>query len=107
MANKAKMGQINSFKTLMMYNRQFMTLAENVFRFKKLPKFIDVPYLNKILINQGAIAFFYEEVLNEVIALPFTNLGNIDIYGRPQKIQVTAVNGYTKTLNPRRICYYV
>ena len=100
MANKMKMGQINSFKTLMMYNRQFMTLAENVFRFKNLPKFIDVPYLNKILINQGAIAFFYEEVLNEVIALPFTNLGNIDIYGRPQKIQVTAVNGYTKTLNP-------
>lgn len=100
MANKDKMGQINSFKTLMMYNRQFMTLAENVFRFKNLPKFIDVPYLNKILINQGAIAFFYEEVLNEVIALPFTNIGNIDIYGRPQKIQVTAVNGYTETLNP-------
>ena len=100
MANTVKMGQINSFKTLMMYNRQFMTLAENVFRFKNLPKFIDVPYLNKILINQGAIAFFYEEVLNEVIALPFTNLGNIDIYGRPQKIQVTAVNGYSKTLNP-------
>lgn len=91
--------QIGNFKTYQMYLRQCLTLAENVFEFEKLPNFIDKAYLNKILLRKGAVAFFYDEVLEELLALPFSNLGVLDVYGRPTKIQVYGQNGYTKILN--------
>lgn len=90
--------QLSNFKTYDMYRRQFLTLAENVFEFKNLPEFIDLAYLNKQLLRKGAIAFFRDEVLG-VLALPYVNVSNLDIYGRPRRIQVIAQNGYTRTLN--------
>ena len=90
--------QLSNFKTYDMYRRQFLTLAENVFEFKNLPEFIDLAYLNKQLLRKGAIAFFKDEVLG-VLALPYINVSNLDIYGRPRRIQVIAQNGYTRFLN--------
>jgi hypothetical protein len=74
-----------------------MTLAENVFEFENLPEYIDTSYLNKNLLHKGSIAFFKDEVMG-VIALPYINLGSLDIYGRPKKIQAISQNGYRKTL---------
>lgn len=34
-----------------------------------------------------------------LLALPFTSMGKLDVYGRPTKIQVTSMNGYSKILN--------
>lgn len=91
--------QITNMKTYIMYREEMLTLAENVFEFKNLPEFIDVSYLNKILLRNGSIAFFKDDVLG-VIALPYDVIGNFDIYGRPLKIQCRASNGtYYKTLN--------
>lgn len=90
--------QLSNFKTYDMYRRQFLTLAENVFEFKNLPEYIDLAYLNKQLLRKGAIAFFKDEVLG-VLALPYINVSNLDIYGRPRRIQVIAQNGYTRFLN--------
>jgi hypothetical protein len=90
--------QLSNFKTYDMYRRQFLTLAENVFEFKNLPEFIDLAYLNKQLLRKGAIAFFKDEVLG-VLALPYINVSNLDIYGRPRRIQVIAQNGYTRFLD--------
>ena len=89
--------QLDNFKTYNMYRRQLLTLAENVFEFKNLPEFIDVAYLNKELLRKGSIAFFKDEVMG-VVALPYNNIGNVDIYGRPQRIEVIALNGYTRQL---------
>ena len=89
--------QLSNFKTYDMYRRQFMTLAENVFEFKNLPEFIDTAYLNKQLLRKGAIAFFKDEVLG-LLALPYVNIGSLDVYGRPKNIQVMSQNGYTKSL---------
>jgi hypothetical protein len=80
-----------------MYLRQLLTLAENVFEFTNLPEFIDVSYLNKQLLRKGSVAFFKDEVMG-VIALPYNNIGTLDVYGRPRTIQVIARNGYTRTL---------
>lgn len=33
-----------------------------------------------------------------LLALPFTSVGNLDVYGRPRTIQVIARNGYTRVL---------
>jgi hypothetical protein len=83
-----------------MYLREMLTLAENVFEFENLPDFIDVAFLNKKLLRDGSIAFFKDEYLG-VIALPYTVMGTLDIYQRPQKIMAIAPNGsYRRELNP-------
>ena len=79
--------QISNFKTYNMYFRQMLTLAENVFEFENLPKYIDVAYLNKTLLRQGSVSFFKDEVLG-LLALPYETIGNLDVYGRPTRIQV-------------------
>lgn len=98
MQKKLINSQLSNWKTYEMYKRQMLTLAENVFEFENLPEYIDTAYLNKILLRQGSIAFFKDEVLG-VLALPYTNIGNLDVYGRPKKITAMAQNGYRKTLN--------
>lgn len=97
MNKKVVNSQLCNFKTYQMYLRQMLTLAENVFEFKNLPAFIDVSYLNKELLRRGSIAFFEDEVMG-VIALPYKNIGTLDVYGRPKQIEVIGRNGYTKTL---------
>ena len=97
---KAKLinSQLTNFKTYEMYKRQLLTLAENVFEFKNLPNFIDVAFLNKVLLRQGSIAFFVDEVMG-LLALPYISMGKLDVYSRPVKIQVYGQNGYSKVLN--------
>lgn len=97
---KAKLinSQMTNFNTYEMYKRQLLTLAENVFEFKNMPKFIDIAYVNKQLLRKGSIAFFKDEIMG-LLALPYVNIGSLDIYGRPQTIKVMARNGYTRTLD--------
>ena len=98
MRKKLINSQLTNMKTYLMYREEMLTLAENVFEFKNLPDFIDVSYLNKILLRNGSIAFFEDEVLG-LIALPYDVIGNFDIYGRPLEIMCRAANGtYFKKL---------
>lgn len=97
MQKKLINSQLSNFKTYEMYKRQLLTLSENVFEFKNMPKYISTAYLNKILLRQGSIAFFVDEVLG-LLALPYTILGKPDVYERPNAIKVTSQNGYTKTI---------
>ena len=97
MKKKLVNSQISNFLTYQMYLRQLLTLAENVFEFENLPEYIDVSYLNKQLLRKGSVAFFKDEILG-VLALPYTNIGNLDVYGRPTRIQVMGMNGYTREL---------
>lgn len=97
MKRKLINSQMSNFATYQMYLRQLLTLAENVFEFTNMPKYIDTAYLNKQLLRKGSVAFFVDEVLG-LLALPYTSIGNLDVYGRPRRIQVIAQNGYTRTL---------
>lgn len=98
MKHKLINSQISNWMTYQMYLRQFLTLAENVFIYDNMPDYIDTAYLNKTLVRQGAIAFFYDDVLEKVLALPYTSIGSLDVYNRPKRIQVYGRNGYTNTL---------
>lgn len=89
--------QISNFKTYNMYFREMLTLAENVFEFKNLPEFIDVAYLNKQLLRKGAVAFFIEKDLG-LIALPFNTVGKLDVFGRPDVIEVFGDNNFHRVL---------
>lgn len=97
MKRKLINSQLSNFSTYQMYKRQLLTLAENVFEFINMPKFIDTAYLNKVLLTQGSVAFFVDEVMG-LLALPYQNIGNLDVYGRPTSIQVTSLSGYTKLI---------
>lgn len=97
MQRKLINSQLSNFKTYEMYKRQFLTLAENVFEYDGIPEFIDISYLNKNLLRKGSIAFFVDEVMG-LLALPYTSIGKLDVYGRPESIQVISLNGYSRIL---------
>lgn len=97
MKRKLINSQLSNFATYNMYLRQLLTLAENVFEFKNLNSYIDVSYLNKQLLRKGSVAFFKDEVLG-LLALPYTIVNGLDVYGRPTKIEVMGQNGYRRTL---------
>ena len=98
MSKKLANSQLTNFLTYEKYRRELLTLAETVFNYKNLPTYIDNAYLNKTLLRNGAIAFFYDEELESVIALPYRKIGTLDIYGRPIDIEVHGRNGYYKKL---------
>lgn len=98
MQKKTINSQFNNFKSYSMYLRQCRSLAENVFLFENLPEYVDVAYINKILVEKGSIAWFKDEVMG-LLALPWVRQGNLDVYGRPTTIRVYGTNGYTKVLN--------
>lgn len=101
MKKKLINSQLSNFATYEMYKRQLLVLAENVFEYKNLPEYIDVAFLNKVLIRQGSIAFFIDEVLG-LLALPYISMGKLDVYNRPVAIQVYGQNGYNKVIkNPK------
>ena len=98
MSRKVVNAQISNGRTLAMYKRQMLNLAENVFEFVNLPKFIDVSYMNSQLVRKGQIAFFYDDILDELLALPFVSTSTLDVYGRPLTVQVIGQNGYSRFL---------
>ena len=98
MKRKLINSQLYNFATYNMYLRQLLTLAENVFEYKNLPSFIDISYVNKTLLRKGSIAFFRDEVLG-LLALPYIVVNELDVYGRPNKIEVLGQNGYRRILN--------
>lgn len=98
MSRKVVNAQISNGRTLAMYKRQMLNLAENVFEFVNLPKYIDVSYMNSQLVRKGQIAFFYDDILEELLALPFVSTSTLDVYGRPLTVQVIGQNGYSRFL---------
>lgn len=96
--SRSKNSQITNYYTYLMKLRQCRSLAENVFCYENMPEMIDVAYMNAVLVNKGAIAFFKDEIMG-LIALPFSISGKLDVYGRPQRIIAYGKNGYNKPLN--------
>lgn len=93
MKKKLVNSQLTCWNTYLMYRKRLLMLAENVFKFKRLPELIDLGFLNSTLLKKGSIAFFYDDVLESVIALPYEPYGKLDIYGRPIEIMVRGYNG--------------
>ena len=99
MKRKLVNSHLSNFKTYLAYKMKMLTLAENVFQFKNMNPFIDMAYVNSELVTKGSIAFFYDEVMG-LLALPYTSVGSLDIYGRPNRIAVIPKNGsYNRILN--------
>lgn len=92
--------QLNNFKTYKQYLDKMLMLAMNVFQFDGIDNFVDMSVINLELVTKGSVAFFYDEVIEKVIALPYSKLGKLDMYNRPTKIMVRAKNGqYYRSLS--------
>lgn len=85
--------QISNFQTYIMNRNRMIDLAENVIKKKNLPIYIDESYVNKILLSQGSICFFVDEVMG-LLALPWLSMAGLDVYGRPRRVQCYGQNGY-------------
>lgn len=99
--SKRYISQLSNFNTYNMFKRRLLNLAENVFVFKNLPKYIDTRFMNSQLVKNGSVVFYYEEAVESLVALPYETFGKTDIYDRPITIQAVAKNGVrSKILNP-------
>lgn len=85
--------QLTNYKTYLAVLDDMIELAENVYTFQGVPQYIDDGYVNQVLLLQGSIAWFYDDVLKSVIALPYSVMGGYDIYNRPAAIMARARNG--------------
>lgn len=93
MEKKLVNSQITSWNTYMHVLRRMTLLAANVFLYENFPEEIDLSYFTQTLLKNGSIAFFYDDVMKTVLALPYTPVGKMDVYGRPKEIMVRAYNG--------------
>lgn len=100
MANKKHlMRELANLDTIIMYRDFLSFIAENSIVFENLPENIEEDRVNKWLIERGAVACFFEDVIGEIEILPFNSDGKKDIYGRPSGITVFSdSNGYKKRL---------
>ena len=80
------------------YVDQLTELSVSMFEWKNLPETVNVRYLEKSLFARGAAAFFYDEALQNYLALPITMQGGLDLYGDPTTIRAYGVNGYSVPL---------
>lgn len=85
--------QLTNYKTYMMVLDDMIELAENVYTFKNIPDYIDEGYVNQVLLLQGSIAWFYDDVVKSLVALPYSVMNGYDIYNRPKEIMARARNG--------------
>lgn len=102
MKTKTVNSQLYNYKTYLNYKDKMLSLALNVFQFKNMNPFIDMSRVNYSLFCNGSIAFFKDDVTGELIALPYTVVGSLDMYGRPQAIRPLPYFGaYNRTLYKR------
>ena len=95
--------QLYNFKTYLAYKDRMISLAENVFKFNNIPFNIDMSKVNNSLLVNGSIAWFKDDVTGELMALPYTNVGALDFYGRPRAIMTMPYFGaYKRTLYKAR-----
>ena len=76
-----------------MIRDKMIGIAQNVLKKKNLPLYIDSDYVNFVLLTEGSICFFIDEEIG-LLALPYTSMAGLDVYGRPRRVQCHGRNGY-------------
>lgn len=85
------------------YDEYYDTIKElciTRFEWKNVPEEIDIRFLELMLFERGAVVFFYDEILEQYICLPFAQKSGFNIYRIPVIRQAFAVTGATWNLNP-------
>lgn len=80
------------------YTYRLFEMAMSRGRWSKMPKSIDLRYLEQTLITQGACVFFKDDVLG-YLCLPVVLNGKLDVYGNPYDFMAISDTGYNKKLD--------
>lgn len=103
MAKKPTMpAKLNNVYTFSYYLNLMVTFANSVFGYENIEDSLDPLWINDKLLRKGSIAFFKEDVIGELAALPYEIVGRKDKYGRPLKIRCLGENGYRSKVLDRR-----
>lgn len=81
------------------YLTRMCDIYMNLYLFENVPETIDIRFLVKTMMQRPGIAVFRDEIMDEVLALPFNAFSRPDIYNNPVDINVYSANGYTRTLH--------
>ena len=104
MAKKVKtIREIVSAEKVFLNEQHLISLAANCFKFEGLPEngFFDWGRINMWLVTHSKVAFFFDDVLQKYICLPFDIRNRVDIYGRPKQIECYSENSYHIVLNKK------
>lgn len=80
------------------YTYRLFEMAMSRGHWSKMPKTIDLRYLEQTLITQGACVFFKDDVLG-YLCLPVVLNGKLDVYGNPYDFMAISDTGYNKKLD--------
>ena len=105
MAKKVKtIREIVSAEKVLLNEQHLISLAANCYKFEGLPEkngFFDWEKINTWLVTCSKVAFFYDDVMQKYICLPFDTRNRVDIYGRPKQIVCYSENTYHIVLNKK------
>lgn len=91
--------ELANLDTILLYTDFLSFIAENSIVFENVPDYIDMEQVNKWIIRHGAVTWFYDDVLEKIMCLPFNVTGKYDVYNNPLTITAYANNGYMRQLN--------
>lgn len=98
--------QLLSVAIYNLYIQQILMLASNLYIYRNLPQSINLRILTYYLTKFGSVAFFYDEVLEEYIVLPYNSIGTINKNNEPTKIEAySPYNNYHIILTDFVIIY--
>lgn len=99
-------GAMNN-RTYQQYFDRLVDIAISSFKWENLPEGVDPRFLEITLFYNGQIAFFKDDEMGVMLALPFSNNGLLDVYNNPVSFRAYANNGYQKELTNQDavICY--
>lgn len=86
-------------KTGIKYYERLTELAISMFEWRNLPEGVDERFLELILFGDGMSVFFYDEDLEQYLALRTRIGGRLNVYQIPMERTAYAANGYNKNLN--------
>lgn len=87
-----------------MYIDKILNLSLSRFKWMNLPTAIDPAFIERNLLTHGKLCFFYDDVLEQYLMLPFSNESTINEYGNPINIIAIGLNEYKKQLKQNEFC---
>ena len=86
-------------RSYIQYYDRLQELSLSMFEWKNLPESIDPRFMELALFNDGAAVFFYDEDLEDYLALQVMYTAPLDVYRIPIERKAFASNGYQKPLD--------
>lgn len=94
-------------RTYIYYYNLMQEIYLNLIKYENLPDTLDSRFIEMTLFYHPGMAFFQEDVTEDLICLPFNAAGMFDIYGNPTRINVySPYRAYNEMLDNGYVLMY-